>query len=154
SFHVASIFNYYGIPAIKPIAVVQKKFGFIKLRSFFISQTMTGIMTGYVYFRNESKDRAEWDTYIGKVADLTRKLRRHRIYHGDYHLGNLVIKQGMITLLDYDDVKFCVSKHKFLKRHREDLTHFIKHLKGKPDAEQAFKGNPIYEEWMKIAQKG
>jgi Lipopolysaccharide kinase (Kdo/WaaP) family len=142
SFYYAFLLNNCGIPAIKPVAVIQRRNGIFKKQSYFISHYEEGVR-GCDYFNDESDYKQGWPETISAIVTMTQKMRENQIYHGDFHFGNLVIVDKNPILLDFDRVKKINSKKRFAKLHVKDLNNFYRYLQRNLFAYQQFYAFPL-----------
>lgn len=141
SFKFASLLPQFDIQTVKPIAVIQKKIGFIKTKSYFISRYEKGI-SGCKFFSDTSITKSEWPETIDAILNITKKLKANGIYHGDYHFGNFVIVENKPMLLDFDRIKIVKNKKRFEKLHLKDLKNFYRYLQRNKCAHECFRENP------------
>lgn len=131
------------LPAIKPVAFIQKKSFFLKGRSYFVSEYEQGI-SGCHYFKDDSIFKNTWDITCHLIFSLIELMREHQIYHGDFHFGNLLIIGDEPKLLDFDRIKVIKNKNKFSRLHQKDLANFKRYLIRNHQALQFFKQHPNY----------
>lgn len=142
SFYYASLLEAKGVPTITPIAIIKRKFGFIKGTSYFISKYQAG-MPGCSYFCDNSIMKAGWSETINGILNLIAILKIHKIFHGDFHFGNLIITNKRPLLLDFDSTKIISNPKKFQKFHGRDLKNFYKYLAKNQQAYTEFKARTI-----------
>ncbi len=136
SFWYAYQLGKLGIKTIKPIAVIQRKKLCFKQEAFFVSEFIPGIK-GCEYFKDESFEQ-EWGIIAQDIKDLVQQLQHHRIYHGDFHFGNLVIADNKVYLLDFDRIKQEINARKFAILHQKDRYNFRRYLDNHPKARKLF----------------
>lgn len=145
SFHFAKYLATLKISTIKPVAVIQKKFLFLKKTAYFISVYEEGL-PGCVYFRDDSSHKENWNKAINVIYDVITKMKQNCIYHGDFHFGNFVIVNDQPKLLDFDRIKKITNKKKFTELHNKDLKNFHRYLKRNSFAYNYFKQHLKFEE--------
>lgn len=143
SFNYAVYLSKLGIPSIKPAAIIQKKVGIIKLRSYFVSYYEQGV-PGCVYFKDDSIFKDSWQKTRDEIYDTIAKLRQAKIYHGDFHFGNFVIVDSKPILLDFDHVRQVKINSHYKSLHNKDLKNFYRYLVRNKAAFQLFKQHPDF----------
>lgn len=127
SFKYAKILADLKINTIKPIAAIQKKFCLIKKQSYFVSEYLEGTK-GCEYFHDNYPEKSKWLDVADKINIITKTLKIHQIYHGDYHFGNFVIVNDSPYLLDFDRICKVKRPKKFNLLHQKDITNFQRYL--------------------------
>lgn len=138
SFYYAHVLNTSGISTIKPVAFFEKRWGPFRGTSFFVSEYEEGL-TGCVFFKNDSPQKAVWPLVVQRIVELTQELQKQCICHGDYHFGNLLIVDNKPLLLDLDRVKKFQNRNKFcLRLQQKDVENFRKYLRRNSQVEKYF----------------
>jgi Lipopolysaccharide kinase (Kdo/WaaP) family len=127
-----------GIKTIKPVAILEERWGLLRGRAYFISEYKQGIR-GCDYFSDASLTKKNWPVAIRGILNLTLQLRESYLSHGDYHFGNLVMVNDEPVLLDLDRM-WCYrsNNRRFQRAHKKDLDNFKRYLKRNNQADIAF----------------
>lgn len=126
------------IPTLTPLAVIEKRFGILRGRSYFIYEYVEGIK-GSDYFSAEAKIIPAWGQVIKNFVDMLRLMHKGGIIHNDLQCGNLLIVGTNPLLLDLDHVR--IYRHhgkKFIREARRDLQHFLDFLASNKTAQKLF----------------
>lgn len=137
------------IDTIEPIAIVEKRFGFLRGKSYFISQYVEAIR-GCDYFGAQAMPNPEWSLIIDKIISIIKKLYHAHIRHHDFQYGNMLIANDKVLLLDLDHMKIYRKNNWFFRRaFRKDITHFFAFLESNSQAkkmfQEAFESSSKYE---------
>jgi predicted unusual protein kinase regulating ubiquinone biosynthesis (AarF/ABC1/UbiB family) len=130
------------IKTIKPVAILQQQFWFIKRSAYFISEYLDG-MKGCEYFHDESGQEQHWPKTIEAIVTMFESMKKNQLYHGDFHFGNLVIVNHEPHLLDFDRIAQIKSQKKFKKLNRKDIVNFNRYVVRNPKAAQYFNNKII-----------
>ncbi|MBA2654530.1 MAG: hypothetical protein H0U71_05640 [Gammaproteobacteria bacterium] len=147
SFCYAHFLKNKNVLTIKPVAVMQKKWGIFKFESYFISRYEEG-MRGCQYFNDASGCQTTWTETIDAIVELIKTMHANSIYHGDFHFGNMVINNNKPILLDFDRIKIVKNRNRFAKLHRKDLNNFLRYLIRNPLANMAFQSHVGWQDYL------
>jgi hypothetical protein len=127
-----------GIKTIKPVALLEERWGPLRGRAYFVSEYNQGIR-GCDYFSDSSLTKKNWPVAICGILNLTLQLREFYLSHGDYHFGNLVMVNDEPVLLDLDRMwRYRSNNRRFQRAHKKDLENFNHYLKRNNQANVAF----------------
>lgn len=87
----------------KPVAIIEKRFGFLRRSSYYITRFVSGV-TADKYFCEES-DAKKRSLVVRKLANVFLTLRQLAIRHGDAKATNFIISESDIYLLDLDAMR-------------------------------------------------
>jgi hypothetical protein len=133
AFHLNSL----NIKTITPIALIEKRKGPFRNVSYFLWEFADG-KAGCEYFLDDSPDKANWPIAIVSVEKLIQKMRSHRLYHSDLHLGNFLMAESQAVLLDLDNLKHYFFDFSFRYAQQKDRNMFLKSLDAYPQAKISF----------------
>lgn len=138
SWQSAFYLKQNAIDTIGPIAVVEKRFGFLRGKSYFISEYVEAVR-GCDYFGEQAVPNAEWHLVIEQIIAIIQKLYRANIRHHDFQYGNMLIVGDKVLLLDLDHMKVYRKNSWFFRRaFRKDIAHFFAFLQSNPQAKKMF----------------
>ncbi len=107
AWHYGIQFKELGIPTPEPIAVLEKRIGFVWTKSYFISK----------YVEEGSPLREENPEVIEELLRFLKVLYLHHYVHRDFNRRNLLIKNGLPIFIDLDDVhRYCFRNYFFRKK--------------------------------------
>ncbi len=132
SFYYAYFFKQKKLPTPEPIAIVEKRIGFLWTTCYLISKKIEG----------QSLEELTLETLSGSQSKLIKTQLHHllnQLYdnkwlHRDLTLGNIFLCKDKLFFLDLDDVhSYAFNNHffrkKFLTKHQKRLNRSLKHLK-------------------------
>jgi tRNA A-37 threonylcarbamoyl transferase component Bud32 len=122
--------GYYRIPTAEPIAMVENRFGPIRLSSYLMTRYVEGPHC-LTYYLDTGVNDGDKHRVAERLVDIFRKLARARISHGDMKATNIIIHEGQPYLMELDAVRqhrsndsltagFCRDVHRFLRNWNED----------------------------------
>lgn len=110
-----------GIASVKPIALIEKRFGFITLDSYFITEEISGI-NALNYYRNKSPSQQELDGF----SKLFIQLHKSRLIHGDMKATNFMMVNGSPLLIDLDSMQEYPALLNYRRAYTKEITRFMK----------------------------
>lgn len=92
-----------GIATAKPVALIERRFGPLKLASYFVTEHVDAIPSNTFFFSDQisSKEKIE---VAHKMVQLLVLLRKLRIAHGDMKATNILIHGNVPLLMDLDSM--------------------------------------------------
>lgn len=124
-----------GIPTVKPIAIMEKRFGPFRRTTYFISEYIEGIR-GCDYFGRNAKPLAEWGQVIENIKTILKKMFAAHIVHSDFQYGNILIADNIPLLLDLEHIRIYHNNRLFRKAFQKDIKHFISFMESNSAARQ------------------
>lgn len=125
-----------------PLALVEERFGPLRLRSFLLTDFVTGIPLSEVV-RDPNLTRSRSASLAREMSALWVMFERHRIGHGDMKATNFLVDDGdQIHLIDLDGMRWHPRGPTFHRAHERDRRRFLRNLDGpdvNPAARQAFR---------------
>jgi hypothetical protein len=104
-------FSAAGIGVAPPAALIQETFGPLRLRSYFITESVAGTRLPLALERapGAAPDLAR------QLSGIFRALAKHRMSHGDFKASNILVgPEGRLRLLDLDAAR----RHRLAATHR------------------------------------
>jgi tRNA A-37 threonylcarbamoyl transferase component Bud32 len=113
--------EFLGIPALKPIALIETRLGPIRTTAYLITEFIEGpdalsCLTGT-------------ENPVGQLeslVDILQKLSEVRVSHGDLKATNFVMSEQGAVLIDLDSMKEHRSQQDFKQAFNRDLQRFLK----------------------------
>jgi len=138
SWRNAHRLNALGIRTVKPVALLECRFGILRGKAYFISEYVKGIR-GCDYFDEAITTTQKWQKAIHAIVALLHKFKVERIYHRDFQFGNMLMVDNQPLLLDLDHLAFYrFNSWWFRIVHRKDINQFKKFLGNNKKAKQLF----------------
>jgi tRNA A-37 threonylcarbamoyl transferase component Bud32 len=120
-WRLAHRFMDIGITTPPPVAMIEKRFGPLRGRSYYVAEHVNGTLC-IDYLRNNP----DTDDIIGGIKRIFSIMLAHRVSHGDMKAANLLVSNKQVVLLDLDAAK----EHKTVSRaahaYRRDRSRFLR----------------------------
>ena len=130
------LFEQAGISIARPIAYIEKRFGPLRGRSYFINEYVEAENL-FQYITTHS-DPAETENTEQKVVELFETLRTTGINHGDMKATNILVYNETLLVLDLDAARQADNGTLFERGYEKDRFRFLKNWKNHPDLYQRF----------------
>lgn len=127
--------EFLGIPALKPIAMIESRIGPLRTRAWFITEYIEG-PNALTCLRNMTNPNGE----LEKLASILHELSEAQISHGDLKATNFLMSEHGPTIIDLDAMREHRSRESFEKAFDRDLERFMENWKDRPDLERRFDG--------------
>jgi tRNA A-37 threonylcarbamoyl transferase component Bud32 len=115
----------FGIPTVRPAAVVEEyRYGLLE-RAYFLMEHFEGESVSD-YLNRKEDDEVEFERAVTSLSRLFARLRQLRIVHGDFKAKNILINESELRLIDVDGLRFFVNRRRFIKEFQSDLKRFLK----------------------------
>jgi heptose I phosphotransferase len=122
----------YKIMTPKPIAILEKRFGPLRTKAYFITEYVAG-ETADDYFDTSKKILAQ------KMVKTLLSLQHKCIKYNDSKANNFIIAKQNVYLTDLDGMrKYCPLRYKLTHAFEKDKARFIRSWENKPDIKQMF----------------
>lgn len=125
SWKNAHMLDFYDIPAIKPIALIENRWGFIRRKSYFITAFQAGELCSHFFLASQHNDHDKADAARRIVATL-KNMHHLGVTHGDLKASNLLISALHPTLIDLDSTRQHRIPFLFNKAEKKDIDRFLK----------------------------
>jgi len=137
---MADRFTQAGIYTAPNVAVIQEWIGPFKLRSWFISEYISGkVLTGFFENRRlTTPPGAELQTLQTNVSALFQALRETHLSHGDLKATNILLSEDRLYLIDLDAAHAHKNNNSFRRAHTKDQARFMKNWLQREDLHQIF----------------
>jgi heptose I phosphotransferase len=109
-----------GIPTAKPIAMIEKRFGFLLGKAYYITEFVEGVSAKNYFASNKDEFTAR------KIVKYIRLLRDAKISHGDMKATNIIINNDKPYFVDLDATKKHASTNAFKRAFSQDIKRFMK----------------------------
>ena len=129
-------FNQTGISIPRPVAYIEKRFGPLRGKSYFINEYIEAENL-FTYITTHS-DPATTKTAEQKVVELFEVLRSTGINHGDMKATNLLVCNENLLVLDLDAARLAKSGALFEQGYKKDRFRFLKNWQNYPDLYKRF----------------
>lgn len=138
SWTMSRAFRSAGIATADPVAFIERRFGPLRMRSYFVSvfveagdlQTLVSAAGGGSSGDIERAKR--------HVIALFRTLRAARLNHGDMKATNILVAGGGLVLIDFDAAAEPATAEAFERGYRKDRARFLKNWSAHPALYECF----------------
>lgn len=122
SWRNANLLAFIGINTPKPLAFIEKRYGWFRATAYFICEYVEAEELLDCY-----QHRAPLPHEMQQISAIFQLLRKARISHGDMKAQNLLLTEdGKVLLIDLDAMKECSSEQQADKMHQRDVSRFIR----------------------------
>lgn len=125
--------EFLGIPAMKPVAMMEKRYGPLCFTAYFVSE--------FVDAPDAIKCLAKKDQPNGEmeqIAALLKDMSEAKISHGDLKATNFLMAATGPVIIDLDGMKEHKSEHSFHRAFGKDLRRFLDNWVEYPDLSNQF----------------
>jgi tRNA A-37 threonylcarbamoyl transferase component Bud32 len=123
SWRSANRLRFMGIPTPQPLAVIEKRWGPLRGRGYFIMEYLPGNSIDRV-IKNSAADLTMLTRCADLLLQLLKRLHQLRLSHGDLKASNLLLFDDQLYMLDLDGMQ----KHHSTRRFRVAFQRDIKRL--------------------------
>ncbi|MCB1691660.1 MAG: serine/threonine protein kinase [Pseudomonadales bacterium] len=127
--------EFLGIPSVKPIALIEERFGPLRGRAWFITEYVEG-QDALACLRSLKNPNGELEALTRILAGLSES----RISHGDLKATNFVMTERGPVILDLDAMREHRSNEAFRRAFQRDLDRFMQNWTDRPELATRFEG--------------
>ncbi len=120
-WRLAHRFMDIGINTPPPVAMIEKRFGPLRGRSYYIAEHVNG-----VFFIDYLRDNNDADHIIGGIKRIFSIMRTHRVSHGDMKAANLLVSNKQVVLLDLDAAMEHKTEYGAARAYRRDRSRLLR----------------------------
>jgi heptose I phosphotransferase len=110
----------FGIPTTRPIAMIEKRFGFLLGKAYYMTEFVEGVCAQEYFASHKDELTARM------IVKFIRFLRDVKISHGDMKATNIIINNGKPYFVDLDATKKHVNAKAFKRAFSQDIKRFMK----------------------------
>lgn len=131
AFHM----EFLGIPSLKPLAMLEHRFGPLRGRAYFITEYIEG-PDALAFLRDTKQTNGEPEA----LANLLQNLSSSKISHGDLKATNFLMGSDGPVIIDLDAMRQHKDPEQFQKAFNKDLDRFMKNWEDQPELASRFEG--------------
>jgi serine/threonine protein kinase len=120
--------EFLGIPGVRPIALLEKRWGPLSFTAYFVAESVQG-PDARAYF----KETVPRDKDLQKMAQIVVALKSQRIAHGDLKDTNFLMSDKGPVLIDLDSMRQYSSESVFRRAARKDRQRFLQNFIDQPE---------------------
>jgi len=129
--------QHYNISTPKPIAIIEKRFGPLRGKSYFISEYIPSMQINDFFLKEQNQQKLH--IVAKKTIAILIKLRNKNIRFRDTKATNFLVAGNDTYLIDLDGMrKYSPIIYKLRKSFAKDKQRFMKNWRNYPDIEQLF----------------
>jgi tRNA A-37 threonylcarbamoyl transferase component Bud32 len=132
AFHM----EFLGIPSLRPLAMLERRFGPLRASAYFVTEYIEG-PDALAFMRDKQK---QTNGEPEALASLLRYLSNSRISHGDMKATNFLMASGGPVIIDLDAMRQHKDPGQFQKAFNKDLDRFMKNWEDQPELASRFEG--------------
>lgn len=133
SWYNAHMLQLIGINTPKPIAIIEKRFGFLRHKAYYITEYIPGETLDTI-----TKDSPNLQSVINSITSIFHKLAYYNIHHGDMKATNFIMHNSQLFLVDLDAVKKYNSTKKFSLAFTADKMRFLENWHSQKELHKLF----------------
>ncbi len=127
--------EFLGISAVRPVAIVEHRYGPLRGKAYFITEYVEGEDALACLKRLKNPDDE-----LKALSSLLHDLSESRISHGDMKATNFLISEEGPVILDLDAMREHRTRKGFRRAFRRDLRRFMQNWQDKPELANRFAG--------------
>ncbi len=131
SYHM----EFLGIPSLKPLAMLETRFGPLRGKAYFITEYIEG-PDALNYLRGTKNPNGEPEA----LANLLQNLSSSQISHGDLKATNFLMASNGPVIIDLDAMRQLKDPAQFAKAFNKDIDRFMKNWEDNPELASRFEG--------------
>ena len=125
--------EFLGIPAMKPVAMMEKRLGPLCFTAFFVSEFVDA-PDAIRCLASKDKPNGEMEQIVALLNDMSEA----RISHGDLKASNFLMAASGPVIIDLDAMKEHKSEHSFRRAFSKDIHRFLDNWVEYPDLSDQF----------------
>lgn len=127
--------EFLGIPSVKPIALIENRFGPFRGTTYFVTEYVAG-QDALKCLRSLKNPNGELEA----LTSILHELSDSRISHGDMKATNFVMSDEGPVILDLDAMREHRSRESFKRAFRRDMDRFMQNWQDRPELADRFAG--------------
>lgn len=133
----AHLLQYNKILTPKPIAILEKRFGALRGKAYFLTEYIDGCQL--LKFIPQITDQNRLEKIADQMMRIFIRLYKQNIRYGDTKASNFIISEDNIYLIDLDSMrKYSPIRYKLNKSFEKDKARFLKNWQNQPEIRQLF----------------
>ena len=129
--------NMLGIDTPKPIALLEKRWGVLRCKAYFVTEYIEGTDAYHLIHSGKLKENA-LKIFADQFIKIFKQLINALITHGDFKATNFIPSEGKMYVIDLDALRTHHFKGKFQRALKKDLKRFMKNWKDLPGTYEMF----------------
>ena len=127
----------FDIATPAPIALVEKRFGFIRRQAWFFMQHVDG-MNAYDVFHGSEYTLQQLQGVAQQFVSVFEKMIQARLSHGDMKITNFIFSDDKLFVIDLDSMQQHNNNAAFSDAFRVDMARFMRNWKELPEIKAIF----------------
>lgn len=137
SWYNAHLLQFHAINTPKPIAVIEKRWGALRSKAYFIMEMIEGV-NAYDYFQQSMIMNQQAEQSAKNIVTLLKQLQKARIVHGDLKATNIILHGNVPYIIDLDALQQISSVDKYQHLLQKDQQRFLANWQDKPEVLKLF----------------
>lgn len=131
AWHLESL----GVPSVKPVALIENRFGPIVGTAYFVSEYIEGVDA-----LNWLRGTRDWHGEPEALTAILEQLSASRISHGDLKATNFIMSATGPVILDLDSMREHKNTGRFERAFKKDIDRFMRNWHDRPELAHRFEG--------------
>jgi len=124
--------EFLGISTVKPVALIEERFGPLRGRAYFISEYVEGPDATVL------QERDDPSTEMVSIVELLKSLSAAGVTHGDLKASNFLLAHDGAVIIDLDSMREHQDPEEKRKAEMKDLERFLKNWESSPQMAERF----------------
>jgi tRNA A-37 threonylcarbamoyl transferase component Bud32 len=136
-WHNAQCLTSWRIPTARPVAMLEKRIGYLRREAYYICEYLPGISLED-YCINANRTLQELTQIAQKIKEFFTIFQNIQASHGDMKANNILVVGSKLFLIDLDAMHFHESKKKWYNAYQKDIKRFMKNWEKLPEIAEVF----------------
>jgi tRNA A-37 threonylcarbamoyl transferase component Bud32 len=128
----ANRLHFLGISTVKPVALVEERFGPLRRRAYFVTEYIDG--PDATVLPEKENPMAE----MASIADILKELAAAGVSHGDLKASNFLLGSDGPVIIDLDSMKEHTNPVDRVRAEKKDIARFMRNWESIPQVKQRF----------------
>ena len=113
-----------GIATPQPVAIVENRFGPLRLKSYYMYEYASG-KTAREVFKDVTPDDKDFPQLASLLVNTLKQIHANNIIHGDAKTRNFLFKHNKVVVLDLDGMRFYPANKNIDRLKQKERQHFL-----------------------------
>ena len=128
----ANRLDFLGISTVKPVALVEERFGPLRRRAYFVTEYIDG--PDATVLPEKENPMAE----IASIVDILKELAAAGVSHGDLKASNFLLGNNGPVIIDLDSMREHTNPADRDRAEKKDIARFMRNWESIPQVKQRF----------------
>ena len=128
----ANRLDFLGISSVKPVALIEERFGPLRRRAYFVTEYIDG--PDATVLPEKENPMAE----IASIVDILKELAAAGVSHGDLKASNFLLSNDGAVIIDLDSMREHSNPVDRNRAEKKDMARFMRNWESIPEVKQRF----------------